>query len=275
MRKRLFALLLIPLLLVTPTYAAPQEPALRLPIVMYHHISKEPSRWNDYVISLSEFESDLSWLRSHGYETVSLRELLAWTEGAFIMPEKPCMITFDDGFESTAAYAEPLLERFGFCGVVAVIGSACERFSALDEHDPELSNLSWADARELAERGTIEVQCHTWELHSLWPRSGCRKKQGESEAQYRYLLSMDLARYLVGCRENGVAAVPGIAYPYGAYSPETAAAVRDFGFRAAFTCTEKINLLTGAGEELYHLGRYNRPHGSNSEEFFSKWEENS
>ena len=49
-----------------------------------------------------------------------------WENGAFEMPEKPCMIIFDDGACSVAAYAEPLLERYGFCGAAAVIGYAVQ-----------------------------------------------------------------------------------------------------------------------------------------------------
>ena len=190
------------------------------------------------------------------------------------MPEKPVIITFDDGFESTLAYAEPLLQQYGFTAVVAVIGNVCEKFSVLDEHDPELSNLSWEDAADMAERGTFEVQCHTWDLHTLSPRTGCDIRRWESEAAYRSALSADLSRFLMGCTSHGLVLTPTIAYPYGAYSRETTDAVRDFGFLAAFTCTEKINLLTGAEEELYDLGRFNRPHGISSENFFGKWEEN-
>jgi len=274
MLKRIFVFLVLPIILLWSPLANAQQ-TVKLPIVMYHHISRNPSRWNDYVISEAEFENDLRWLERNGYETISVAQLLAWSEGRFIMPEKPCMITFDDGFESTAAYAEPLLRQYGFCGVSAVIGSVCEKFSELDEHDPELSNLSWEDAKKMAERGVIEVQCHTWDMHHMGERLGCRKLKWESEDQYRYILSRDLSHFLAQSRLRGLGITPTIAFPYGAYSSETIAAVRDYGFRAAFTCTEEINLLTGDREELYLLGRYNRPHGINSEIFFKKWEENS
>lgn len=272
MLKKFFVCLLIPLLLVFPVRAEGAEP-VHLPIVMYHHISRNPKYWNDYVVSPAEFEADLVYLKEHGYETISVRELLAWQAGEYTMPEKPCMITFDDGFESTEAYAEPLLNQYGFCGVVAVIGSVCEEFSVLDEHDPELSNMSWEDVRAMAERGTIEVQCHTWDMHELRPRSGCGRMRGETVPSYRRTFSADLSRFLTACREHGVDLVPTIAYPYGCYDEETSRAVQDMDFRAAFTCTEKINILTGDREELYDLGRYNRPHGVSTEKFFKNWEE--
>ena len=246
---------------------------LRLPVVMYHHISEDPGRWNDYVISPAELESDLAELRRLGYETVRVRELLDWTEGRFTMPEKPCLITFDDGNDSTAAYAEPLLERFGFTAACAVIGSVCERFSALDEHDPERSNLSWEDAAAASRRGTLEILCHTWDMHALRPRKGCAPLRGEGEAEYRRALGADLGRFLAAAESHGVALVPAIAYPYGAYTQTTADAVRALGFRAAFTCTERVNTLSGDPAELLTLGRFNRPHGVSSVSFFRRWEQ--
>lgn len=264
---------LLSLVLACARPARASEP-LRLPIVMYHHISARAASWNDYVVSPAELESDLIWLRDHGYRAVSAAELLAWADGTGELPEKPCMITFDDGFESTLTIAEPLLAEYGFCGVVAVIGSVCDAFSAMNDHY-EYSNLSWEETRDLAARGVIEVQCHTWDMHAPAPRPGCAPLRGESAAAYRAALTADLTRWLGAAEDHGVAFAPAIAYPYGAYTAATEETVRDLGFRAAFTCTEKVNRLTGeAAEELYSLGRFNRPHGVSSEIFFRKWEEN-
>ena len=239
---------------------------------MYHHVSKNPAMWNDYVISPEELDSDMKYLKENGWQSVSMAELLAWYEGKFTMPEKPFMITFDDGFESTVAYAEPILAKYGFRGVVAVIGSVCEKFSENGEHYPEASNMSWEDAIQAAERGVLEVQCHTWNMHGLGSRTGCNKISWEDDTAYHEKLAADLSRFLRESEARGLPLTMTIAYPYGAFCPETTRVVKELGFRAAFTCVEEINLLTGEGEELYHIARYNRPHGRASWEFFSKWE---
>ena len=275
--KIVLAALLAAALSLTMTLRLPARAggaeSVALPIVMYHHVSEKAANWNDYVISPAELESDLRWLWDHGYTAVSIAQLLAWADGTGTLPEKPCMITFDDGFESTMTLAEPLLAEYGFCGAVAVIGSVCERFSALDDHY-EYSNLSWEEARDMAARGVIEVQCHTWDMHGQSPRRGCAPIRWEDRESYQTLLAQDLSHWLDAAAERGVACAPAIAYPYGAYTDATEEIVRALGFRAAFTCTERINRLTGDPEELYDLGRYNRPHGVSSENFFRKWEEN-
>ena len=61
-----FALCLALLSALLPFRSAAEAPeALRLPIVMYHHISRDPARWGTYVVSEAEFERDLQWLRAH------------------------------------------------------------------------------------------------------------------------------------------------------------------------------------------------------------------
>lgn len=273
MKKRILMIVCVFLLIALSLPAEAEPEAVRLPVVMYHHISRDRSQWNDYVVSPEEFESDLNYLSAHGWHSIGVRDLLAWYDGEFEMPEKPFMITFDDGFESTLAYAEPLLEEYGFCGVVAVIGSVCEKFSQCDEHDPEFSNLSWEDAAALAERGVIEVQCHTWDMHATWPRCGCQINRDESCEAYRAALTEDLKLFLRKSGEHGVDLVPSIAYPFGAFSPETEEIVLSEGFRVSFTCRERINTLRPGEREPLRLGRYNRPHGPGSERFFRTWEE--
>lgn len=272
MRKRLAAMILAVLLLLPWFSVRAEEERQILPVIMYHHISKDRNQWNDYVVSLEEFESDLNYLASHGWHSIGVRELLAWYGGTFEMPEKPFMITFDDGFESTLAYAEPLLEEYGFCGVMAVIGSACEKFSEYEEHDPEFSNLSWKEAAEMAKRGVIEIQCHTWDMHVSWPRCGCRKKRGESVEAYRTALKADLERFVRESCEHGVDLVPAIAYPFGAFSEETGSIVYEEGFQVVFTCWERFNTLIRGEEKPYQLGRFNRPHGPDSAQIFREWE---
>lgn len=256
---------------------APEGPEdderVRLPIVMYHHISDTKSIWGKYVVSAEEFERDLRWLREHGYETVRVQDLIAWSEGRFTLPEKPCIITLDDGYESTGVCAAPLLEKYGFTGVVAVIGAVAQQYSDQPDHNLRYSHMSWEAVAELSHRGVLEVQCHTWDMHTLSPRQGCNRMKGEAESSYRTALEKDLGQFADACAAYGVKTVPSVAYPFGAYCALTREIVAANGFRAAFTCTERVNLLTGAPEELLELGRFNRPHGVSSAEFFGKWEE--
>ena len=272
--KKFFIYLLCLLLLPPLDISAAEEDCVALPIVMYHHVSRRSRSWNDYVISEEEFRSDMEYLHNNGWTSINVKELLLWQAGDFTMPEKPMMITFDDGFASVVEYAEPIMKEYGFVGTVALIGSVCEKYSESGEYDPEWSDLSWEMAAEMAERGVLSIQCHSWDMHSMDRALGCAKRKGESVSDYRRRLSSDLSKFLTACDKRGIETVGAIAYPFGAYDENTTQVIRDMGFAAAFTCTEEINLLTGDREQLYYLGRFNRPHGISSENFFGKWENN-
>ena len=254
----------------TQSTSAPETVAL--PIVMYHHIAESDALLGKYVISPAELENDLAYLRSAGYESVSVQQLLDWSEGKCALPEKPCMITFDDGYESTGVYAAPLLEKYGFTGVVAVIGSVAEQYSREPDHNLRYSHLDWSAAAALQRSGVMEMQCHSWAMHELKPRKGCDRIPGESAGAYRAALTEDTERFLDGCAEHGAEPVPAVAYPFGAYCAQTVEILRDMGFRVGFTCTEKVNHVSGEAAELMELGRFNRPHGPSAESFFGKWE---
>ena len=265
------AALLITALCIGALAAVPQAEPVALPIVMYHHVSESEKLLGKYVVSPAELENDLAWLRQAGYESVSVQQLLDWAAGKCALPEKPCMITFDDGYESTGVYAAPLLEKYGFTGVVAVIGGVAEEYTRTPDHDLRYSHMSWEAVKELQRSGVMEVQYHSWAMHELKPRKGCDRIPGESEAAYRAALAEDAERFLDGCAENGVELVPAAAYPFGAYCAETVKMMREIGFRVGFTCTEKVNRLSGDASELMELGRYNRPHGVSAAQFFGKW----
>ena len=82
-----------------------------LPILMYHHISKAADQCGKHVISPQTLEGDLQYLADNGYTAVTTADLIAYVDQGKALPEKPVMITFDDGQLSVLEYALPLLER--------------------------------------------------------------------------------------------------------------------------------------------------------------------
>ena len=87
--------------------AAATAQGVEVPIVMYHSVLKDESRHGQYVISPAELESDLKYLRDHGYTTILIEDLIAYTQGG-PLPEKPVLLTFDDGYYNNYLYAFPL-----------------------------------------------------------------------------------------------------------------------------------------------------------------------
>lgn len=253
--------------------AASAQESIPLPIIMYHHISPKIERQNKYTVSVSELESDLAFLKSQGYEAVSVAQLLDYVNNGKALPKNPVMITFDDGFESFYVYAMPLLKKYNMCAVLAVVGAYADKFTEADDHHVEYSYLTWDEIGELSRSGYAEIENHTDNLHFSSPtRRGCRMNRGENEEEYRKMLRADLSACQEKVKKTTGEAPKVLVYPFGYNCKQSMAVIREMGFSAAFTCEEKVNRVRRGGNNdwLYRLGRYNRPHGVASEQFFKR-----
>lgn len=241
-----------------------------VPILMYHSVCDGSRVESEYILSEKEFEKDMQYLHSHGYKTVFLQELADCLKGNGILPEKPIVITFDDGHLNTLTCVLPILEKYDMKAVVSVVGAFAETYSAISDRDPTYAYLTFDDISALSKSGRFEIGNHTYDLHRTEGRLGCSKLPNESEEQYRRLLYSDLSRLQKElCQSCGV--TPKVfAYPYGSISESAMPVLRELGFCAVLTCTEKTNLLTGDPEELMHLGRFNRGSEMSTIEFMKK-----
>ena len=249
-----------------------QSDEIGLPIVMYHQLTKSESRAGRYVLTVEQFEKDLIFLKEKGYETVTVSQLLDYSQGKGKLPEKAIMITFDDGCETLYAYAKPLLEQYGFTAVGFVVGALADYFTELDDHNLNYSNLNWAEIKELSMGNTVEIQSHSYDLHkNTGSRSGAKKKKGETFEQYAEFLGADASKMKTEMLKHTGKAPIAIAYPFGSFSSESKEILKKYGIKMAFTCEERVNIVKKAEpERLFGLGRYNRPSGISSESFFEK-----
>ena len=92
----------------------------QLPVLMYHHISEDVA--TDMVISPARFEAHMAALKEHGWNSVTIRQLIEFGEQGTPLPDHPVLITFDDGYTSNLELAAPILERHGLNAVIFVIG---------------------------------------------------------------------------------------------------------------------------------------------------------
>lgn len=109
----------------TPAYTptpiwTPQGPDhVQVPILLYHHIAISPIG-SRYYVPPAMFEAQLKLLRDWGYQTISTTLLVqAITQGASLPPH-PILLTFDDANEDNYAAAFPIMQKYGFTGVLYV-----------------------------------------------------------------------------------------------------------------------------------------------------------
>ncbi len=112
-----------------------------------------------WTVSHSAFESQMRYLANHGYTAISLDQLTAWQEGRATLPEKPVVITFDDGDRSIYRHAWPILERYGMRATVFVsTGHVGEKWEGIDM-------LDWYALREMKDSGVFDIESHSHSMH--------------------------------------------------------------------------------------------------------------
>ncbi len=255
------------------TSAVMQTQSVTLPVIMYHHITEKESKAGKYTVLTVEFEGDLEFIKREGYTTVTVGDLIDFVKRGKSLPDKPIMITFDDGFESFYSLAFPILKKYDMKAVVSVIGSVTEKYSKINDHNINYSNLTFDEITELSKSGLVEIQNHSYDMHSnaSGKRKGMSKKKGETAESYRHALTSDLEAFNKTLWDNCKIKPTAVVFPYGAYSKQTLNIVKDCGFECTMLCEERINsLIQGNAESLYGLGRYNRISGITSDNFFKK-----
>ena len=176
----------------------------RLPVLMYHHFSQEAG--SGFTVSAARFREQMSALKAAGYTAVSIAQVVDYGQGGTPLPDKPVLITMDDGYTSNLDIAAPILEDLGLCAAVFVIG--INEGEAVSAHTGEAltpPRFSFEEAAPWVEKGVLDLQSHTYDMHQrpqtggVSGREGALKKEGESAEDYRDALLEDFAQY---CRRR-------------------------------------------------------------------------
>lgn len=250
------------------------ENNIKLPIIMYHFISKGEDINNKFTISAKTFEEDLKYLSENGYTTILVSDLINYTENNQNLPEKPIILTFDDGAYNNYCYAYPLAQKYTAKFIFSPIAKECDKYSSIDDKNPTYAYTNWRKIKEMSESGLVEVQNHTYDMHKInSPRTGCSKLKNENLEKYKSKISGDLekAQNLISEKTNFTPTA--IVYPFGAFDKNTEKIIKSLGFKASFTCEEKVNIINRNPETLYSLGRFLRPPYISSKKFFKKLEQ--
>ena len=244
------------------------QSGMPVPIIMYHSIIKEYKYSNKYIISLRQLEDDLHYIKERGYTTITMSQLIEYAEGEGELPEKPIIITFDDGYYNGYVYLYPLLEELGMKAIISVVGSFSLAHSPQEKLNPNYSYLTWEQMKEMMDSGLVEIQNHSFDMHSVkGKRLGAGKRKNESFADYEKALTEDTLRFQDMCKEKLGWEPNTYVYPFGAFCQESEEILAKLGFKATLSCYEKINYID-EGSSLFSLRRYNRPGGKSSEAFF-------
>ncbi len=181
----------------------------QVPILMYHEVNDALE--NNLYLSVADFRSHLDYFAEAGITPITMEQLWDhWTNQA-PLPEKPIVLTFDDGYRSMYTTVYPLLRERGWPGTFYCIAEAV-----------------WSEAFVLEEMigemaaGGMEIGSHTKSHVELDGLTG-------DNLSDQLTLSRDSLAALSG------APVTQLCYPSGRYNPETMAVAEAAGYHCAVT----------------------------------------
>jgi peptidoglycan/xylan/chitin deacetylase (PgdA/CDA1 family) len=212
---------------------------MRVPVLMYHAVSDEPvPATRTLSVRPRALAEQLGLLRAGGFTPLTLTGLAQTLRDGGTLPERPVVLTFDDGYADFHREALPLLAAHGFPATVFLTTGWVADAGAYAAGDPLDRMLTWSQVDEVHSAG-IEVAAHSHSHPQLDQLAA-----GPLERELR--TSKSLLEDRLG-RE-----VPTLAYPYGYSSARVRDAVAAAGYRHAAAVA---NGVLGAGADPLALPR--------------------
>lgn len=244
--------------------ALPDETVSRdVPVLMWHNLAEESS--GDMTISVDTFRAQIEALHEAGFKTVSLQQLYDYVHFGTELPEKPIVLTFDDGYFSNYEYAFLILQEYDMQATIFAIGVSVGKDTYKDTDHAMTPHFGADEAREMVDSGLISVQSHTFDMHQ-WPpfedgnaqvRETLLPFDGEADADYEAAVEADFAESRELLESITGQPVNALAFPEGAYVTLTQDALRSAGAELTFTTVRAVNtVVKGLPQSLCAMPRF-------------------
>ena len=205
-----------------------------IPSLMYHNINDDYNQKNASVeISSEKFKEHMLTLKNEGYTAIFFDEYLLYLNGKAELPEKPILITFDDGYLNNYTVGFPILKETGMKATIFIITGRMGLQGAVT-----YPHFTWDQAMEMEKSGVVDIQSHT---------------------QYHgYLSNMSTASVVLELRKSKFVIeknlnkkVDFLAYPYGACNDAVIDIAKKAGYKAAVLAEPKNAGVNRKGENPF------------------------
>lgn len=137
-----------------------------IPIIGLHAIENHIGEAIE--LSTGDFDKLCSTLKEYGYETITFTDLLNYIDFGRALPEKPVIITSDDGFQDIYINGFPVLKKYGYKMTVFLVTGAIGNSDADRKNNKYFNErasvtrpiLTWPEIIEMDEYG-CEFLSHT------------------------------------------------------------------------------------------------------------------
>lgn len=216
--------------------------AVRVPVLLYHVVSLDPSSNNLYQYSLPEFKSEMKYLKDNGYTTISIDQYYDIISNKSSAPAKPILLTFDDCTIDFYTNVYPVLKQYNFKAV---------EFAVTNWIDTQ-GHMSSAQLRTVSANG-IDIENHTTNHSNLTNMTHSQKYAAINSATAK-----------IKSITNKTPAY--CAYPYGSYDSDTISILKSLAYKGGF----KVGGSSAAVSNKYSLPRTIILNGDNLNKFINK-----
>ena len=93
-----------------------------VPVLNYHQVNDE--KHSALTLHVDQFREQMEYLHNQGYNTITLAQLYDYLENGTELPNKPIVITFDDGYVDNYNNALPILKEYNMKATLFMISDA-------------------------------------------------------------------------------------------------------------------------------------------------------
>lgn len=219
MKKKLFITLAIVVLIAVGAYAYMYQ-FYCVPILTYHYVNDNDPH-NTSVVTEKAFTKHMEYIYKHGYDVITLDQLVEAIKANKKLAHNKVVITFDDGYADNYFNAFPILKKYKFSAII---------FLAVGEvfHKPYM--LSSNEVRHMKENN-ITFGAHAIGLYDYLPDFS-QEKLIEAVQESKKIIEKQTGR-----------PVYYFAYPLGGYTTRVQEVVKDAGFKGAVATNRGMDRL--------------------------------
>ena len=213
--------------------------SVTVPILLYHQITDEAGSTTP-----KKFREDMEALKNAGFNTIFLDDLYDYVVNDKVLPKKPVIVTFDDGYYNNYQNAYPILKELGMKAEISIIGGLVGVMNS----PGVIPHFNWRQAKEMVNSGHIMIESHSYRMHEYSlngevKRKGVMKMANESYAQYIDRLADDADKMNEIIPENLGYQPKVFTYPNGLNSVLTEKVFESKGYCISLTTAVGINTI--------------------------------
>ncbi|MBD3789320.1 MAG: polysaccharide deacetylase family protein [Campylobacterales bacterium] len=214
------------------------ESGKQISILCYHRFAPQVN--DAMTVKTSEFSKQLAWLKENGYTVIPLEMAVQYLKGEIdIIPDKPVVITVDDGHKSVYFEMSPLVKQYHIPVTLFIYPSVISHTKYA---------MTWEQLRELEATGLFRVESHTY-----WHPNFKKEKKRLSPTMYEQFVTVQLGKSKRILEEKTGHEIKYLAWAFGIYDQELESKAEQEGYRAAFTIERRH---ADRGDRVMSIPRY-------------------